>query len=146
MSFDVFLNGNEKIELEENQLEIFKEYAIDFNTGEPLSENGEIVTLEKNDALKVWIWKALKTERFKYLAYSDSYGNELHEELGTVYSEILKKQIIFNEIDQCLKVNPYILKVHDFSAVWDDEGTLIVDFAVDTIYGSINMSEGVNVY
>ncbi|MGL4402418.1 MAG: DUF2634 domain-containing protein [Fusobacteriaceae bacterium] len=146
MSFDVFLNGNEKIELLGDNLELFREYAIDFTTGEPLLKDGEIIALAGNDALKVWIWKALKTERFKYLAYSDSYGNELHDELGTVYSVTLKNQIVFSEIEECLKVNPYITRVHTFSTEWDGEGTLKTIFAVDTIYGSIEMREGVNVY
>lgn len=146
MSFGVFLNGNEKIETAETQLETFREYAIHFDSGEPMIKNGEVVILEENEALKVWIWKVLKTERFKYAAYSDSYGNELHEELGTVYSESIKNQIIFNEIEECLKVNPYLTRVHSFSTDWDEEGNLKVNFAVDTIYGSINMSEGVNVY
>ncbi|MGL4998649.1 MAG: DUF2634 domain-containing protein [Cetobacterium sp.] len=146
MSFDVFLNGNEKIELLGDNLELFREYAINFTTGEPLLKDGEIIALTGNDALKVWIWKALKTERFKYLAYSDSYGNELHDELGTVYSVTLKNQIVFSEIEECLKVNPYITRVHTFSTEWDGEGTLKTIFAVDTIYGSIEMREGVNVY
>lgn len=47
-------------------LPLFKEMAIDFETGEILTENGEIIILEGKEALNVWIWKALKTERNRF--------------------------------------------------------------------------------
>ena len=63
-NFDIFLND---FSGEEQELEIFREYAIDFKTGEYLrGENNDVITLEKNEALKVWIYKALKTERFSH--------------------------------------------------------------------------------
>ena len=67
-NFDIFLND---FSGEEQELEIFREYAIDFKTGEYLrGENNDVITLEKNEALKVWIYKALKTERFRHFIYA----------------------------------------------------------------------------
>lgn len=105
-NFDIFLNDFSD---EEQELEIFREYAIDFKTGEYLrGENNDVITLEKNEAVKVWIYKALKTERFRYFIYSSSYGSELCEHIGTVYNKSIKDALMINEIKACLLVNPLL--------------------------------------
>ena len=53
--FYIFL---EKTETEVEEIPIFKEYAIDFKTGEYIKEGNDIKVLEENEALKVWIFKA----------------------------------------------------------------------------------------
>lgn len=133
--FEIFLN---ETETQENDLPLFKEMAIDFETGEPIIKNNEIVTLEGAEALKVWIWRALKTERYKYKAYTDNYGNELKEQLGTIYDKTIKDAILENEIRECLGVNPYIVRLHSFS-IETPEGMQhpYIYFSVDTVYGTI---------
>lgn len=133
--FEIFLN---ETEAQESELPLFKEMAIDFETGEPIIKNDEIVTLEGAEALKVWIWRALKTERYKYKAYSNNYGNELKEQLGTIYDKTIKDAILENEIRECLGVNPYIVRLHSFS-IETPEGMQhpYIYFSVDTVYGTI---------
>lgn len=133
--FEIFLN---ETETQESELPLFKEMAIDFETGEPIVKNNEIVTLEGSEALKVWIWRALKTERYKYKAYSNNYGNELKEQLGTIYDKTIKDAILENEIRECLGVNPYIVRLHSFS-IETPEGMQhpYIYFSVDTVYGTI---------
>lgn len=133
--FEIFLN---ETETQESELPLFKEMDIDFETGEPIIKNNEIVTLEGSEALKVWIWKVLKTERYKYKAYTDNYGNELKEQLGTIYDKTIKDAILENEIRECLGVNPYIVRLHSFS-IETPEGMQhpYIYFSVDTVYGTI---------
>lgn len=133
--FEIFLN---ETETQESELPLFKEMAIDFETGETIIENNEIVTLEGSEALKVWIWRALKTERYKYKVYSNNYGNELKEQLGTIYDKTIKDAILENEIRECLGVNPYITRLHSFS-IETPEGMQhpYIYFSVDTVYGTI---------
>lgn len=133
--FEIFLN---ETETQENDLPLFKEMAIDFETGEPIIENNEIVTLEGSEALKVWIWRALKTERYKYKVYSNNYGNELKEQLGTIYDKTIKDAILENEIRECLGVNPYITRLHSFT-IETPEGMQhpYIYFSADTVYGTI---------
>lgn len=133
--FEIFLN---ETETQETDLPLFKEMAIDFETGEPIIKNNEIVTLEGQEALKVWIWKVLETERYKYKAYSNNYGNELKEQLGTIYDKTIKDAILENEIRECLGVNPYIVRLHSFS-IETPEGMQhpYIYFSVDTVYGTI---------
>lgn len=135
MDFEtLFLKQNEKQEKE--KLSIFKEYAIDFDTMQPLKNGNNLVELTKNEALKVWIFKALKTKRNFYGIHSDSYGNNLDVHIGTIYQESVKNALIISEIKDCLLVNPYILDCYNFDLDYDtDNNHLKVSFNVSTIYG-----------
>lgn len=138
--FEIFME--EQKQGEGQELELFREIAIDFETGEPLIKDDEIIVLEGKEALKVWVWKTLKTERNKYKIYSDSYGNDLKENIGLVYDETIRKAIIQNEITECLMVNPYITSVNDFSVELDVEKRHpVFYFSVSTIYGEIDSEE-----
>lgn len=126
----------------ESELEIFKEIAIDFETGEPIIKRDEIVVLEGKEALKVWIWKVLKTERNRYEIYSENYGNDLKENIGQIYDETTRRAIIQNEIIECLMVNPHITSVNDFTVELDEEKRHpVFYFTVSTIYGELNNEE-----
>ena len=130
-------------EQQENSLPLFTEMAIDFNTGEIISKDGEIVKLTGKEALNVWIWKTLKTERNRFKAYSSSFGSDIHKEIGYVYDRTVKEQLITSEIVDTLIVNPYILRVYDFEIDYSDEDlTLNIKFKVDSIYGVAE--QGVN--
>lgn len=64
-----FLSSSKNVST--SSLPLFKTYAWDFEKDEFVRDgNGHMILLEGNDALKVWIYKALKTERFIYKAYS----------------------------------------------------------------------------
>lgn len=135
---DLFeLLEKEKEVSQDNNLPLFTEMAIDFNTGEIIEENGEIKKLTGKEALNVWVWKALKTERNRYKAYSSSFGNDLTKEIGYVYDRTVKEQLIINEIMECLLVNPYITNVYNFELNYDEENVrLDVKFYIDSIYGT----------
>ena len=118
-------------------LPLFKEMAINFENGEVITKKGEIVILEGKEALNVWIWKALKTERNRFKAYSSNFGSDIYEEIGYVYDRVIKEQLIINEIIDTLLVNPYITNVYDFEITYsDDDLTLNINFKVDSIYGT----------
>ena len=53
--FEIFTDTQQVIV--ESDLPLFKEIAIDFNTGEPILQNEEFIILESTEALKVWVWK-----------------------------------------------------------------------------------------
>lgn len=118
------------------ELPVFKELAYDFETGQLKKIGGQQYYVEKNEALKVWIWKALNTSRFTYLAYSSDYGNEIH----TLIGRYLAKQLLFSElkrmIEEALTCNPYIETLTDFQI--EQKGAKVEClFAVNTIYGSV---------
>lgn len=136
--FNIFLK---KAETEVEEIPIFKEYAIDFKTGEYLKdENNDIKVLEKNEALKVWIFKALKTERFRCVdVHSDNYGSELETNIGSIYQKSVKDALMINQIRDTLLVNPYILECYNFDISNENEYVPQITFNVKTVYGELEM-------
>ena len=136
--FNIFLK---KAETEVEEMPTFKEYAIDFKTGEYIKdENNDIKVLEKNEALKVWIFKALKTERFRYSdVHSDNYGSELETNIGTIYQKSVKDALMINQIRDTLLVNPYILECYNFDISNENEYVPQITFNVKTVYGELEM-------
>lgn len=136
--FNIFL---ENTETEVEELPIFKEYAMDFKTGEYIKdENNDVNVLEKNEALKVWIFKALKTERFRYTdVHSDNYGSELETNIGTIYQKSVKDALMINQIRDTLLVNPYISECYNFEISNEDEYVPQITFNVKTVYGELEM-------
>jgi len=136
--FNIFLK---KAKTEVEEMPTFKEYAIDFKTGEYIKdENNDIKVLEKNEALKVWIFKALKTERFRYAdVHSDNYGSELETNIGTIYQKSVKDALMINQIRDTLLVNPYILECYNFDISNENEYVPQITFNVKTVYGELEM-------
>ena len=135
--FNIFL---EKTDTEVEEMPIFKEYAIDFKTREYIKDENGIKVLEKNEALKVWIFKALKTERFRYTdVHSDNYGSELETNIGTIYQKSVKDALMINQIRDTLLVNPYILECYNFEISNEEEYVPQITFNVRTIYGELEM-------
>ena len=135
--FNIFL---EKTDTEVEEMPIFKEYAIDFKTREYIKDENGIKVLEKNEALKVWIFKALKTERFRYTdVHSNNYGSELETNIGTIYQKSVKDALMINQIRDTLLVNPYILECYNFEISNEDEYIPQITFNVRTIYGELEM-------
>ncbi len=131
--FEIFTDTQQVIV--ETDLPLFKEIAIDFKSGEPILQDKKFIILEKTDALKVWVWKTLKTERDRYLIYSRDYGNDLIENIGQIYDKKTKDALMINEIKDCLLVNPYITNVYNFSI--NGGRSPVISFNVDTIYGIV---------
>lgn len=120
----------------ELKLPVFKELAFDFMTGQLKTKGGQYYYVEKNEAIKVWIWKALFSSRFSYLGYSTDYGNEIY----TLIGRYLNKDLLYSElrrmIEEALLCNPYITSLTDFDI--SQKGAKVEClFSVNTLYGSV---------
>lgn len=117
-------------------LPVYKEIAIDFDTGTEIFNGNDYKWVIKNEAVKVWIYKALNTSRYTYLAYSTNYGNEIH----TLIGRYLEKQILYSElrrmIEEALLCNPYITSLTDFD-ITQEGSKVICNFSVNTLYGNV---------
>lgn len=118
------------------ELPVFKELAFDFETGQLKTRGGQYYYVEKNEALKIWIWKALHTSRFTYLAYSTDYGNELNSLIGRYLAKPLLYSEIRRMIEETLLCNPYITSLTNFETQ-QKGATVYCTFEVNTIYGSV---------
>lgn len=118
------------------ELPVFKELAFDFKTGQLLTNGGKYYYVEKNEAIKIWIWKALFSSRYTYLAYSTDYGNEIY----TLIGRYLNKELLYSElrrmIEEALLCNPYIVSLSDFD-ITQEGAKVICNFSVNTVYGNV---------
>lgn len=118
-------------------LPLYRETAWDFERDVPIFRGGEPVVVEGKEALRVWIWRALRTPRFKYEIYTWAYGSEFESLLGQAYSDAVKTAEAPRYLRECLLVNPYLTAVKDVSVSFE-EGRLSVACTAVTIYGEVS--------
>ena len=116
-------------------LPMAKEYAWDFDNNDFLLMNGKNVTVTGKEAVKVWLWKAFQTKRYKYLAYSWNYGQEFESMIGQGFG----REALKSEVERCIRetvmINPYITEVKDITITLDD--VINAQFTVSTLYGEV---------
>ncbi|MCM1212905.1 MAG: DUF2634 domain-containing protein [Lachnospiraceae bacterium] len=118
-------------------LPALKEYAYDFEKNELLlDEGGNTYMVTGNEALRIWILKALATERFHYTAYSFGFGTEWQDQLvgSSMDMDVLKLELE-RYIVEALMVNPYIKRLDNFSFEATSMG-MTVTFECTSIYGT----------
>ena len=119
-------------------VEIPKEYEVDFETGQLTGR-----TVEGLEAIKVWIWCCLHTQRFRYQIYSWDYGADLEQYVGQTLTDEYLETDLRDEIEDALKVSQYITGIEDYA--FERTGSKItVSFSVQTLLGSIEEEYDVN--
>ena len=137
-SFLEELSNIDVAESEETKvIEVPREYGIDFTTGQL---TGKIV--EGLEAIKVWVWLCMHTERFRHAIYSADYGTSFEQYIGHVLSDEYINTDCESEISDALLINEYIESIEDFEAVKDGEH-LRVSFRAVTKFGNIEVDENV---
>lgn len=128
--------GTENVEVQNKKTDLppLREIAIDFKTGSPIVENKQFKVVEGLEALKVWIYRALKVERFVYDIYSWNFGSEIHTLRGRNYSQALTNEEVKRYIKESILINPYVLDVNVISVVFEDS-LLSVSLKLDTVFG-----------
>ena len=125
--------------LHKEELKLYKEYAINFDTGQFLyDDTGKNIVVEKNEAIKIWIWKALQTSRNRYLIYSSNYGHDFETIIGKGYNKNLINSELERLIEECLLVNPYIVEIIKISTSFEGSN-LQIDVTVKTVYGEVKL-------
>lgn len=115
------------------QLKLFAEMAYDFENNCLLKRAGKHYMVYKDEALRIWIWKALKTARYKWQAYTHAYGNEIDKIVGKTACKDIFESEAKRYITECIMVNPYIQELGNFQYTYDD--SIIITFDVTTVYG-----------
>lgn len=116
-----------------------KEYAWDFENDCFLYDaDGRHKIVEGDEAIRIWIYKALSTERFRYLAYSWQYGIELRPFIGKVMGVQQRYSEIKRVIVECLMVNPYIKSI-DTIDIQHEGDTVDISITLTTIYGEVSV-------
>ncbi len=112
--YPAVLDSVESLDIEEEVLERegFCEYAYDFENNELLTKNGEHYYVYGNEAMKIWIYKCMLTDRFRYSAYTDRFGTEVYSLVGEVISSKLKEAELKRYITEAIMVHPFMVSIN----------------------------------
>ena len=132
MSLFPFISNTDEVKVN-NTFPMYKEIAWDFKRNTPIIQNGDFKIVEGNEAIKIWIYKALQTPRYQYEIYSWDYGSELLSLIGKAYTKGLTQSEASRYIKEALLINPYILDVNVISTSFDGD-VLSANVRVKTIY------------
>ena len=133
MSLFPFISNTDEVKVD-NTFPMYKEVAWDFKRNIPILENGDFKIVEGNNAIKVWVYKALLTPRYNYSIYTWDYGSELLDLIGKAYTPSLTKEEAKRLIKEALEINPYILEV-EITDINFKDSLLSADIKIVTIYG-----------
>lgn len=117
-------------------LPLCREAAWDYRNNVPIWRRGEPVIVTGKEAVKVWIWKALHTPRFRYEIYTWAYGSEFESLIGQAYTPTLKEAEAPRYLRECLTINPYIKSVTNISVGFSGS-RLAVAGQANTVYGEV---------
>lgn len=113
-----------------------KTYKYDFEKGEFEIQDGRLVEIEGKEAIKIWIEKILRTEKFKFNIYKGN--NKQASEYGvTIKNLIIGKKLpkffleseVKREIQEALKKHPEIEDIKDLE-VEQSNANMTISFAV----------------
>lgn len=138
-----FIEATEE-EIELVELPLAREYAWNFKKEDFKYKNGKFYIVEGKEAVKVWLWKLLKTRRYKEIIFSWDYGNQSHELIGRGYT----KQLIDSEVERYVReaieynLAEYVTEINDFLVDFkSSENLLSVSFTAITPYGEVEYSD-----
>ena len=121
------------------QTTVPKEYAWDYDNNNFLLKDGKFQRVEGKEAIKVWIWKALNTEKGIYKAYSSGYGNEFENLIESGYSKSLLQSEAKRLVWECVSVNSHITSMENF-IVDNTNDLLTINFTAITDQGEVMVS------
>ena len=124
------------------QLPLLKEWAYDFENERLLEVDGRMELLSGLDALKIWAYKAVRTELGRWPAYSANFGSEVETLIGQPYSEAFIQAETQRMLSEALLASPYILAVGRVEANMDDS-VLRASINFDSVYGPSNVEVSV---
>lgn len=136
MSEYPFIQGQKRQANGAGSLPLFKEYAWDFEKDSFIYEKGRHKIITGREALKVWIYKTLKTERYRYLAYTTGYGAELEQFIGRRANDDEAAAEVRRYVTEALLVNPYITELSNVTYT-NENDVLNMEITVDSIYGEV---------
>lgn len=118
----------------------FCEYAYDFENNELKTKDGKHYYVYGNEAMKIWLYKAMITNRFRHSAYTDKFGTEIYSLIGEVISSKFKESEIRRYITEAVMVHPFMVSINKI-----DMASLKSGLNVDVYYTTVFSDEIVRV-
>lgn len=102
-------------------------------------EENILGTIDNKKALEQSIYKALSTDRYRYLIYSFDYGIEIDDLIGEPIEYCIVD--IPRRIKECLSQDDRIISVDNFKFNIIDKGEVECSFVVNSIYGVVDIDK-----
>ncbi|MDU7245378.1 MAG: DUF2634 domain-containing protein [Clostridia bacterium] len=119
---------------ESKDLPYLREWAYDFETNQfKLDDHGQMYFVTGNEALKIWIYWAIMTERYKYLAYTHAYGCEILDLVGYPLSSEAKASEVRRMITEAVMVCPYVKRINRIDLEMENDA-LFINVNLTSIY------------
>lgn len=130
---------------EEDVPTIGKSFLFDFKKGDFVLKDGKLVVLEGIEALKMWIIKVIRTEKFRFRIYENTefendeqYGVMLEDLIGSNFDREFIEAEIEREVTEALLLHEYIISVDEWQFERNSK-KMTVSFAVTTYDETLNM-------
>ena len=121
------------------QLPLCKEIAWDYKRGIPIFSGGRPLVVEGKEAVKVWAWKALNTQRFCHDIYTWAFGCEAQSLVGRSFTSAVKESEAMRYVREALAPNPYITDVRQVKVEFSDT-MLAITCEISTVYGEVRLN------
>lgn len=118
-----------------------REVAWDFGMDQPIWRGGNPVFVTGADAVLVWAWNAIKTERYRHDVFTHAYGQDIAALVGKPYSEGVRQSEAVRCIREALMISPYVEAVDQVSVQFLGS-ELKLSFMMKTIYGEVTLKDG----
>lgn len=119
--FPVFEIPDDPDDLLEEEPSYPATWKFDFELGDFVVTGGRVSEISDGWAAWVeWCFKALRTERFRHLAYTNDYGCEA-EDAMRMASRTDAETLLENTVRETLEVDPRTGSVHSFEFAWDGD-------------------------
>ena len=139
MSIFPFINGDDGLlQASSNKLPLYKECAWDFVNDKAIFVDGSPKIVYGNEGIKVWVYKAIKTNRYQYEIYTWDYGCEIETLIGKGFQIGFIKSETKRYIEEALIVNPYITQINKIDVDFKTD-ILTAHVDLETVYGRLNM-------
>lgn len=115
-------------------LPMMREVKFDFERGVPVFDRGQPVIVEGSEAVEVWVWHALRAERYRYEHESWRYGCEISRLRGRTYQQGTIESEARRYVTEALLACPYITSV-EVTEMKSVEDTLHFTVRYTDIYG-----------
>lgn len=118
-------------------------FLYDFKKGDFIYKNGALIEVTGIKALRVWIEKIIRTEKFKFAIYqnkddaADQYGVALEDLSGSSFPPGFIESEMRREITEALMKNTSIESLNDWSFLRDGS-KLTITFTVEVTDEFIN--------
>lgn len=125
-------------ELEELGIEAEVEYGdsfyFDWKLGDFQLSGGQLLERGAHEAWLDWCVKAVRTQRFAHLVYSDDYGTDLEDALSSGSRELVETELE-DAIADALETDPRTARAYGFEFTWEGD-SLEISLTVEPTIGT----------